>query len=82
MQFKPGNIINEYYRDRRDGFKDSWVSSYLIIEEDNRNKNIKCLCIFDFDQREEHLPGRIINVSTDIARNHDCADAYWKEVEP
>jgi len=82
MQFKPGNIINEYVQDARDGFKDSWVSSYLIIEERKSGDYLKCLCIFDFDHRPQHMPGLIVDVSTDISKNNNQENVYWREVEP
>ena len=34
MQFKPGNILNEYQKDDREGFKDNWLSSYIIVTND------------------------------------------------
>jgi len=81
MQFNPGNIINEYTSEARQGFKDSWCSSYIIIER--RETTLKCLCIFDFDNDDKHLPGQIVSVSTDISRcKEDGQGIYWQEVKP
>tara|TARA_Y100000310_G_scaffold66903_1_gene62212 strand:+ start:584 stop:844 length:261 start_codon:yes stop_codon:yes gene_type:complete len=80
MQFNPGNVINEYISDGRNGpSADSWCSSYLIIER--REMDLKCLCIFDFDNDEAHLPGQIVDVSTDIAQSTRSQGIYWTEEE-
>jgi hypothetical protein len=80
MQFNPGNVINEYINDGREGFRDSWCSSYIIIE--HTNCDLRCLCIFDFDNDDKHLPGQIVSVSTDIGRSHEDGQViYWTEEE-
>jgi len=78
MQFNPGNVINEY--EVSSGNDDYWRSSYLIIE--HIHCDLRCLCIFDFDDDDKHLPGQIVSVSTDIARSHeDGQGIYWTEEE-
>jgi hypothetical protein len=43
--------------------------------------DLKCLCIFDFDNDEAHLPGQIVDVSTDIAQSTRSQGIYWTEEE-
>jgi len=88
MQFKPGNIINEYQPDGREGFKDCWLSSYIIVRSQEDNKTIWCACLFDITEDDDHKPGLSVAISKDI-QNGVCnyysggfeGDVYWKEVD-
>ena len=84
MQFKPGNILNEYEKDDRDGFKDSWLSSYIIVHVESTV--VHCACLFDNTEDDDHKPGLSVAISKDIEKGvcndyHGYTGVYWKEVE-
>ena len=93
MQFKPGNILNEYQKDIREGFKDNWLSSYIIVTnpemEDERGKTyIIAACLFDITGDSHHKPGLQVHISKDIDSNpgnyytdEEAERIYWREVE-
>ena len=86
MQFKPGNILNEYQKDIREGFKDSWLSSYIIVRSEEGNMTLHCACLFDHTEDDDHKPGLSVAISKDIEKGvcndyHGYTGVYWKEVE-
>jgi len=88
MQFKPGNILNEYQQDGREDFKDSWLSSYIIVRSSKDNMTIWCACLFDITEDDDHKPGLNVSISKDIQKgvcNHYTGqrdqDVYWEEVD-
>ena len=92
MQFKPGNILNEYQKDDREGFKDNWLSSYIIVTndetEDMTGKSyVTAACLFDITGCD-HKPGLPVMISKDIESNPgnyptgaNAESIYWEEVE-
>jgi len=80
MQFKPGNILNEY---REDDVDQNWLSSYIIVREEKTV--IHCACLFDVTNDDDHKPGLSVVISKDI-QSGVCNDylgyggVYWEEV--
>jgi len=93
MQFKPGNILNEYQKDDREGFKDNWLSSYIIVTNDETEdlagkSYITAACLFDITGDSDHKPGLQVHISKDIDSNpgnyytdEEAALIYWQEVD-
>ncbi len=93
MQFKPGNILNEYQKDIREGFKDNWLSSYIIVTndetEDEQGKSyVIAACLFDITGDDDHKPGLQVHISKDIEScpgnyptGADAESIYWREVD-
>ena len=93
MQFKPGNILNEYQKDDREGFKDNWLSSYIIvINEETKELSGKsyviAACLFDVTDDPDHKPGLNVHISKDIDTkpgnyytDDEAERIYWREVE-
>jgi len=87
MKFKPGNILNEYQHDGREGFKDNWLSSYIIVESCSTTSTLYAACLFDITDDGDHKPGLRVAISKDIKNSqHPGYDygsyrAYWEEVE-
>ena len=88
MQFKPGNILNEYEEDIREGFKDSWLSSYIIVRSEEDNMTLGCACLFDITEDPDHKPGLNVAISKDIQScpanyytDDKASRVYWEEVD-
>jgi len=93
MQFKPGNILNEYQKDDREGFKDNWLSSYIIVTNDETKElsgksYVIAACLFDVTTDDNHKPGLKVHISKDIDNNPgncafvaDAQSIYWREVD-
>ena len=93
MQFKPGNILNEYQKDDREGFKDNWLSSYIIVTNEETKElsgksYVIAACLFDVTTDDNHKPGLKVHISKDIDNNPgnyptgaDAQSIYWREVE-
>ena len=93
MQFKPGNILNEYEKDDREGFKDNWLSSYIIVTNEETKElsgksYVIAACLFDVTTDDNHKPGLKVHISKDIDSNPgnyptgaDAQSIYWREVE-
>ena len=93
MQFKPGNILNEYQKDDREGFKDNWLSSYIIVTNDETEdlagkSYITAACLFDITGDCDHKPGLPVHISKDIDSNpgnyytdEEAERIYWREGE-
>ena len=94
MQFKPGNILNEYEKDDREGFKDNWLSSYIIVTNDETTdlsgkSYVIAACLFDVtNMNGDQKPGLPVHISKDIdtkpgnyPTGSDEELIYWQEVE-
>jgi len=93
MQFKPGNILNEYQKDDREGFKDNWLSSYIIVTNDETKElsgksYVIAACLFDVTTDDNHKPGLKVHISKDIEScpgnyytDDEAESIYWREVE-
>ncbi len=93
MQFKPGNILNEYQKDDREGFKDNWLSSYIIVTNDQTEElsgksYVIAACLFDLTTDDNHKPGLKVHISKDIDTHptnyytdDDAECIYWREVD-
>ncbi len=94
MQFKPGNILNEYEKDDREGFKDNWLSSYIIVTNDETTdlsgkSYVIAACLFDVtNMNGDQKPGLKVHISKDIdtkpgnyPTGSDEELIYWQEVE-
>ena len=94
MQFKVGNILNEYYTREGVDMSPVWVSSYIIVRAPlpeasfpsrrgiGMPDGIEGLCLFDSTADTPGV-GAVIGISTDIRKPRQFIDVKieWEEVE-